>query len=174
MQVGKQTATADRFSTMFRSEHRQVRDLLLELVQALQNREKDRIPALLIEVARCAGPHFRYEEEALYPLLVQFFGAEYVRKLFHEHDRAIAAAKELVAFAGAKAQTEEDWNSAIHTVRSILPHVTDCDGLSILVERLPDEQVLSVLAARDKAQNAGLDLLVWASGIRRDLHTRSD
>lgn len=172
--VPKQTAEADHFSAIFRAEHRQVRDLLLELVQAYQGREKNRISALLTELASCTGPHFRYEEEVLYPLLVQFFGQAYVRELFHAHDRAIATAKELVTQAGKDGPTEDEVSSAIRGVRSILPHVTDCDGLSILVERLPAEHVLQILAARDKARHAGLDLLTWAAQVRRGSQGQPD
>lgn len=72
MHVEKTTPEADRFSATFRAEHRQVRDLLLELVQAYQNREKNRISALLSDLASCTGPHFRYEEEVLYPSWCSF------------------------------------------------------------------------------------------------------
>lgn len=166
MHMEKQTPEADRFSVLFRSEHRQIRDLLLELVQAYENHEKNRISELLSNVARYSGPHFRYEEETLYPALVHFFGPEYVRELFHAHDRAIATARELVALAEKDVLTEQEASSAIRQVRTILPHVTDCDGLSILVERLPAEQVRSILAARDRAKSAGLDLLTWAGAVR--------
>lgn len=172
--VQKQTSEADHFSATFRAEHRQVRDLLLELVQAFQSREKDRISQLLSELASCTGPHFRYEEEVLYPLLVQFFGQTHVRELFHAHDRAIATAKELVALSGKDGLTEDETDAAIRGVRSILPHVTDCDGLSILVERLPAEHVLQILAARDQARDAGLDLLTWAAQVRRGSQGQPD
>lgn len=88
-------------------------------------------------------------------------------ELFHARDRAIATAKDLVALGGKDVLTKDEVSAAIRGVQSILPHVTDCDGLSILVERLPAEQVLQILAARDKARDAGLDLLTWAAQVRR-------
>lgn len=86
MHVEKQTPEADRFSALFCAEHRQIRDLLLEFVQAYQNHEKNRISELLSDIACYLGPHFCYEEETLYPALVYFFGPEYVRELFGAHD----------------------------------------------------------------------------------------
>jgi hypothetical protein len=47
-----------------------------------------------------------------------------------------------------------------------LPHVSDCDGLSIMVERLSEEKIRSILDARDRALQAGLDLLSWANEVR--------
>jgi hypothetical protein len=78
-------ALADQFTQMFREEHRQVRDTLRDLVQAL-----------LRQAAALTGPHFRYEEEYLYPGLVQIFGEEYIEKLLGDHGVAIGTAKKLV------------------------------------------------------------------------------
>lgn len=50
-----------------------------------------------------------------------------------------------------------------------MPHVSDCDGLSIMVERLPTEKVQSILDARDHSLRAGLDLLQWAKQVRTRL-----
>ena len=47
--------------------------------------------------------------------------------------------------------------------RQILPHVGDCDGLSIMVETSPEERVDRMLTARPAARGAGLDLLTWAT-----------
>lgn len=46
-------------------------------------------------------------------------------------------------------------------MRAILPHVSDCDGLSIMVEILPNVCVASVFAARERAQAENPDLLSW-------------
>jgi len=66
-----------------------VRDALLDLVQAFREYDGARIKALLHHTAVLTGPHFRYEEEALYPNLVDILGEEYVEKLLGDHDRVI-------------------------------------------------------------------------------------
>jgi len=159
-------ALAENFSQTFREEHRQVRDALLDLVQAFQERDKARIDALLTQIAVLTGPHFRYEEEALYPSLTEFYGEEYVEKLLGDHDRVIGTAHRLIDLAGRDALVEEDVSQAVRHVRSILPHVSDCDGLSIMVERLPEEKIQGVFQVRDRALAAGLDLLTWAASVR--------
>ena len=60
---------ADDFALIFRDEHRVVRDTLLDLIQAFEDRDREWIRALLNGVARFTGPHFRYEEESMYPAL---------------------------------------------------------------------------------------------------------
>ncbi len=55
---------SDQFSQVFRDEHREIRDTLLDLIVAFQERDKPRIQTLLQHTAICTGPHFRYEEEA--------------------------------------------------------------------------------------------------------------
>ncbi len=159
-------ALADTFSTTFREEHRQIRDTLLDLIRALEARDRARIGELLERTAALAGPHFRYEEEALYPALVEIFGQDYVEKLLGDHDRAIGGARRLVELAGRDLSGEEEVAEATRIVRGILPHVSDCDGLSIMVEVLPDDTVQSIFAARERSLGEGLDLLTWAEKVR--------
>jgi hypothetical protein len=160
-------ALADQFTQMFREEHRSVRDVLLDLIQALQERDRARIQSLLTQTAALTGPHFRYEEESLYPGLVEILGEEYIQKLLRAHDVAIGTAKELVEMAGKELLTDDDVAKAVLFVRSILPHVSDCDGLSIMVERLPEEMVETFFASREHARSENLNLLEWADGVRR-------
>jgi hypothetical protein len=51
---------ADRFTELFRREHRQVRDGLLELVEKFEARDLEGARALLGRLAALTGPHFRY------------------------------------------------------------------------------------------------------------------
>ncbi len=158
--------TAETFSVTFRDEHRQVRDALLELIEAFQRRDKSQAQSLLSRIAALTGPHFRYEEEALYPSLVEIFGPEYIEKLLSDHDKAIALARKLVELSGKEPLTDDDIIQATRYVRFILPHVSDCDGLSIMVERLSEEKVKNIFDVRERSLNAGLNLLDWAGSVR--------
>jgi hemerythrin len=157
---------SDQFTQIFREEHRQVRDLLLNLIPAFKDRDRDRIQSLLNQIASLTGPHFRYEEESLYPLLVDFFGGEYVEKLYCDHDRAIASAKRLVELASKESLSDADITEAVRLIRGILPHVSDCDGLSIMVETVPEEKVQTILDTREKALQEGLNLIEWSEKVR--------
>ncbi len=158
---------ADRFADVFRDEHRQVRDTLFDLIEAFQNHDRSRIQSLISQTACYTGPHFRYEEEALYPELADIFGKSYIEKLLGDHDQAISTAGKLVELASQESLTDADVSEAVKLIRSILPHVSDCEGLSIMVERLPEEKVQSVLNIRKRSRQAGLDLLQWANTVRR-------
>lgn len=158
---------AEQFSHIFREEHRQVRDALLDLIAAFTRRDQQQIRALLGRIAALTGPHFRYEEEAVYPALTEIFGTDFIESLFSAHDGVIATAKKLVDLASKDSLSEEEANEAVRLTRGVLPHVSDCDGLSIMVERLPEEKVQSILDARDQSLWAGLDLIQWATQIRQ-------
>ncbi|HXF71060.1 MAG TPA: hemerythrin domain-containing protein [Actinomycetota bacterium] len=160
------TEPIEEFTRIFREEHRRVRDGLLDLAEAFRARDRSRAQALLRDVAELTGPHFRYEEESLYPALVRIFGAAYVEKLLADHDRAIAAARRLTELAGADELREEDVEEATELVRQVLPHVSDCEGLSLMVERFEEETVRSILDARARALDEGLDLMRWAEEVR--------
>lgn len=157
----------DRFSTIFREEHRAVRDALFDLIDAFEKRDLQTAGALLGRIAALTGPHFRYEEETMYPALVPIFGVDQIAGLYKDHDGAIANAERLVELAGQDELTDADVDEAVRLVRLILPHVSDCDGLSIMVERLDDETVSQVFDKRDETARAGLDLLTWGHDVRK-------
>ncbi len=155
-----------QFAEQFRAEHRQVRDLLLQLQQAFEQRDTSRASELVQAIAALTGPHFRYEEEAVYPALVAIFGEDYVQKLLGDHDRVISSAARLAELAGKENLQESEAQEAVRLIRGILPHVSDCDGLSIMVECLPQEQVQHILDVRSQSLADNVDLLRWATTIR--------
>jgi hypothetical protein len=156
----------EQFAAVFREEHRVVRDLLLDLVDAFEARDPARSAAVLHEVAAVAGPHFRYEEESLYPALVPVFGPEYIEKLLGDHDLAISSARRLAEVAGRENLTAAEADEAVRLTRGILPHVSDCEGLTIMAELFTDAQLEAVLDSRASARDAGIDLLTWAEEVR--------
>ncbi|MDA2938346.1 hemerythrin domain-containing protein [Acidobacteria bacterium AH-259-A15] len=158
---------SDRFTQVFSNEHRQIRDTLLDLILAFQERDQTKIQSLLNQTAVYTGPHFRYEEEALYPSLVEIFGEEYIEKLLQDHDRAIGTANKLIELAGKETLGDDDVVETTRLIRTILPHVSDCDGLSIMVERLREEKVQAILDARDRSLEEGLDLIQWTNQVRK-------
>ncbi|GIH73178.1 hemerythrin domain-containing protein [Sphaerimonospora thailandensis] len=157
---------AEQFTDIFREEHREVRDLLLSLVRDFEAGDMTAARRGVAAVARATGPHFRYEEESMYPRLVRIFGGEYVDKLLADHDGAIRNARELAELADLDSLEPAQAERAVYLVRQILPHVSDCDGLSIMVETFPDEDVIDILSTRDTAMEKGLDLLSWAGTVR--------
>lgn len=85
-----------QFGEVFKNEHRAIRDSLLNLIQAFRNRDVANARHFLNQAATLAEPHFRYEEEAFYPALIEVLDEEQVQKLLSDHDRAIDAARNLV------------------------------------------------------------------------------
>jgi len=154
------------FTDVFRTEHRGVRDLLLDLVEAFRLRDTERVRELVAAVDAATGPHFRYEEESMYPQLVAIFGVEYVAKLLADHDGAIRNVRRLYELAEHDRLTPRQAETGIELTRGILPHVSDCDGLSIMVETLPEDTVDAILTTRRSARAAGLGLLTWAATAR--------
>ncbi|MCE7882889.1 MAG: hemerythrin domain-containing protein [Actinobacteria bacterium ATB1] len=158
---------SDQFSEIFREEHRAVRDSLIELTEAFQEKSPEHAGKCLDTIAGLTGPHFRYEEEAMYPALVKIMGRENVEALYADHDGAIASAHRLVELAGQESLSDEDAREGVSLVLGILPHVSGCDGLSLMVERLDGTEVQDILDARVRCNAEGADLLTWADEIRR-------
>jgi len=149
----------------FRNDHRKVRDLLLSLAEAIEKGQLERARTTLGEIDVLVGPHFRYEEEALYPTLKQFLG-EHVDSLIEEHDGAIGTAKTAAALLAKPSISSEEAKTAAKAARSLLVHVSNCDGLNILAERLTPAALDDLAKRYEEARRAGLSLLKWAETVR--------
>ncbi len=149
----------------FREDHRIVRDGLIELASALESRDLEKAGKVLGELNKLLGPHFRFEEEALYPTLRKFLG-EYVDQLLSEHDEAIKSAKEVAELISKGDVSEEEAKVAANKTRSLLVHVSNCDGLAILAERLDEEEINNLWKKFTDLRNEGVPLLEWAEKIR--------
>lgn len=149
----------------FREDHRKVRDGLLELMEALQSKDIATARKILGKINVVVGPHFRYEEETLYPALRVLLG-EYVDQLLKEHDGVIATARSCADLLKKDSLTDGEAKQAATAARTLLIHVSNCDGLSILSERLSKKEIDNLSEKLAVARKAGVPLLDWAETIR--------
>lgn len=150
----------------FREDHRKVRDGLLEIIEALREKDIPKARDILGNLNTMVGPHFRYEEETLYPALRVFLG-EYVDQLIDEHDGVIETARTCAELLQKDTLTDEEAEQAANAARALLVHVSNCDGLAILSERLNQEELEELGEKFSAAREAGVSLLDWAEKIRK-------
>ncbi|MFZ5801415.1 MAG: hemerythrin domain-containing protein [Candidatus Omnitrophota bacterium] len=156
----------------FREDHRKVRDGLLEIIAALDSKDIVKARDILGRINVLVGPHFRYEEETLYPTLRIFLG-EYVDQLLKEHDNVIGTAQACVQLLSKDKLADEDAREAAEAARALLVHVSNCDGLAILSERLDKKELDNLGEKFQAARNAGVSLLDWAAKIRKSNSSKS-
>ena len=106
----------------FREDHRKVRDGLLSIIDALKSRDVRTAGKILGELNTLLGPHFRYEEESLYPALRTFLG-EYVDQLLEEHGTVISTAQNCAELLEKDSLTEKEAQDAANAARALLVHV---------------------------------------------------
>jgi hypothetical protein len=150
----------------FRDDHRDVRDGLLDIISALEAKDVIKARKILGNLDTLVGPHFRFEEEALYPTLRVFLG-EYVDELLKEHDGVIETARTCAQLLEQDSLTDEESKQAAYAARALLVHVSNCDGLAILSERLKPEELNNLGDEFQRARAAGVPLLQWADTIRK-------
>jgi hemerythrin-like domain-containing protein len=151
---------------LYRTEHRTVRDILLDLIDAFTARDKRKIKTLLKAFDEEVGPHMRCEEEAIYPALKKYYMDNQIEHLLTEHDLMIATLRKLYQLIERGPVTKEDARIAELHIRMILIHVIDCDGTMLLVELISDKKAKSILTARRRAEREGLSLLNYAAEAR--------
>lgn len=149
----------------FREDHRKVRDGLLQMIKALESKNAGKAAKILGNLNVLVGPHFRYEEETLYPALKVFLG-EYVEQLLLEHDGVINTAVTCANLLKKDTLTDEEAHQAADAARKLLVHVSNCDGLAILSERLKKKEIDCLAEKFAASRKAGVPLLEWAEKIR--------
>lgn len=150
----------------FREDHRKVRDGLLDIIDALKAKDVAKAGGILGNLNTLVGPHFRYEEEALYPALKVFLG-EYVDQLLSEHDGVIDTAKTCATLLEKDTLTDKEAAEAAEAARKLLVHVSNCDGLAILSERFGTKELDELGKKFSACREAGVSLLDWAEKIRK-------
>ncbi|MFQ5354134.1 MAG: hemerythrin domain-containing protein [Thermodesulfobacteriota bacterium] len=158
--AGKLDAIAE-----FREDHRKVRDDVLELTDALKNKNVTKAREVLGRLDSLTGPHFRYEEEELYPAMKDFLG-EYVDQLIKEHTDIVNTAKACAGLLCKDELTDQEADEGQKAAKALLIHVSNCDGLAILSERLTPEQLDDLGDKFWDYRQKDVSLLEWADKIR--------
>lgn len=148
-----------------RFEHRQLRDLLVQLKGSLASIEIGRSRGLLEEINRLAGPHVRFEEEFLYPTLKRFVG-DYINRFYRENDALIETVRALFSLFEEESlpyQVAED--STDHVV-ALLLYLCNSEGLSLMCELVDTGDLEGLLAGRQLCIDEMVPLVEWADSIR--------
>ena len=146
----------------FRAEHRGARDILLGMIEAFHAKDGARFGELMKQMDEGVGPHMQYEEQTMYAALAQFLGDDYVARMLEDHDRMLGVAGRLGELAGHDTITDEDAAEAERLIRMQLPHVSDCDGLAIFIEALPEKDQRTLIEDRDRCLKDPLTVMQWA------------
>lgn len=153
------------FEEQFQDEHRTILEETEQLIEKLREGMNPDISKEVNQLNELLGPHFRYEEEALYPSLHDEYGRIYVKRLYDSHEGTIHTLRKLKKGEDGSLNNSE----ALDAVYGwLLPHVSDCEGLSIMVGQIPEEDLDEIAEARERAHEVGLDLLTWADEVREN------
>lgn len=153
--------------TEFKADHVKVRDMLLDLIDAVGRKDVTRALELLIELDKIGGPHFRWEEECVYLILERFFGRRYLEYLLGAHDRIAERARELAEALSKGEITDEEARELIEIIRSdVLSHPIECDGLTLFAEKLTREELDEMAETLERTRREGIPLIEWADKIK--------
>ena len=121
---------------------------------------------ILAELDMTVGPHFRFEEEHLYPALRVFLG-DHLDRLVKEHDEIIETARSCVELLKKTTFTDDQARQVADMARAMFVHVSNCDGLLIFCELFEPARADELSRKVEAAREAGVSLLDWASSIRQ-------
>lgn len=154
-------------------DHKKALDGIFELLKALQERDVRRAREITGVVDLVSGPHWRWEEEALYPALRQF-SDELVEGLMKEHDEFINAVAELTTLLRKTGRFKfrrevlapQGWERARWLTQPLIYHLATCDGLIMWTEIMGEEERQTIKQAIFAARRDNIPLLTWAQNHR--------
>jgi hypothetical protein len=158
---------AEEFITTFRDEHSELRDVLLSLAEAFENNDSEGALEAIEEMAALAGPHFHYEQEALYPALAEVHGDEQIEQLLEQHSQAVEAACQLAELAEREGLDEQAAAYGADLVRQLLPHVAEPDEIAVMVEVLEPQTIKKLHKAHKESKKKGATLADLAKTTRK-------
>lgn len=123
----------------FHEDHQQVMDALDALEDALEGGDLETVGEIAEASDELLGPHFRFEDDHLYPVLTRFFGEERVHEMKKYHYGAAEGIQRMKELAHEEDLSEDEVEEARELLRDFYTHVSDCDGLRILAMRLDEE-----------------------------------
>ncbi len=151
----------------FRSDHAKVRDMLLELIDAVSKKDATKALEIMIRLDKIGGPHFRWEEESLYLTFEKFFGRQYLEYLLGVHDRIVKRGRELVEILSKGKISEEQAKILPDIIRSdILSHPIECEGIVLFAEKLTQKELNELAENLERIRKEDIPLLEWAERIK--------
>jgi len=151
----------NRFLEAFKEEHKVILNDLLSLRSAINNNDNIKAGELVEKLDEIMGPHFKVEEEALYPMLGEYFGDENISRLLREHDIATKAMNEFKEHIADDSYIKEHAPETLKKLQEFFMHVTSCDGLSIIIEKFSDSQKQELDSELDKVWENPEPLTKW-------------
>lgn len=155
----------NNFLEAFKEEHKIIFNNLLSLKDAVERKDTEDAENLVRFLDEIMGPHFRVEEEALYPMLAEYFGEDSVEHLLEEHTMATEAMNEFKHNIGNKQYMVERGEDTLKKLQGFFLHVTSRGGLSIIIEKFSDRQKRNLAAHLTKVRDEAIPLTVWKQGI---------
>jgi len=147
-------------------EHDQIREMLQKLSISIMMEDVARFKELLVKFDKITGPHFRFEEEAVYPALVDIYYPGYISKLYTDHDLVIARFNELNNLLNKEEFSGSDYISCIRHLRMMDHYITGCEILPIKKIPLDDQQIRRLKAIHRKSKEEKLGLISWSDTRR--------
>ncbi|KXB06077.1 hypothetical protein AKJ53_01430 [candidate division MSBL1 archaeon SCGC-AAA382F02] len=142
----------------FSKDHYTVMEKLNSIADAADNQDEARIRTLAKELDELLGPHFYFEEMDLYPATKRFVGEERVEEYIEDHEPVaptLENLKELEEISPEKAEEIKD------KLTSFYKHVNDCEGTTVLVDALLEEEKNELASKFEKYRKDIGSLTSW-------------
>lgn len=120
---------SDAVIDAFLDDHRQMTQLVQELVQLLEERNIGAARAVADRLDIAAGPHIKFEEEILYPAAAKVAGSKFQQRLVGEHQEVREGIRQLLTARNDKFRDPQFLALITEAIRTGLKHAESCGTL---------------------------------------------
>ncbi len=148
-----------------KSEHKRIRDTLLDIGEILGKGELVKGMKLLGSINALVGAHMKFEDDILYPLLRRSFG-ESIDSLINEHTEARISSTHLAETLSNDNLSEmekvvEGW----WDIMPLLTHVDNCDKALDKIKTLSKEKNYWLGVKLQEARSLKIPMFAWAKEL---------
>lgn len=156
----------NNFLVEFQDDHDWIRKILNQVLAACFLKDRNQAEERLNKLNAVCGPHYQFEEEALFAELLPIFGSEYIDKLFTDHDFVIARTQRLIELFSVKRSEEPDFETAVRLLQSLQLQLVECESICPKIGSLSTKKTIKLKKALTEIRMKGLSLTDWAENIR--------
>jgi|GEM_PF-6914845 len=129
----------------FIDDHRLMMQSLNRLLEALEANDLSTAAKVAHELDHVAGPHIRFEEKYLYPIVKEARGRKYAKRLYEEHRIAWKTLQSLFQWEKDNRLDGQTQQELVENTNLALDHATSCGTLLSHLTTLPDDDQTRLL-----------------------------
>ena len=156
-------AKNEDFIDGFRIDHRNLNNCINSLHRALKNSEMNEVKVILSEMKKTTEPHFKFEEDYLYPRLQRLM-RETTQQLHNEHETILNFFDETIDILDKANPSGIKKETILNNLSRFSIMLEKCDDLSSFAEKFHQDEKEDLNRRYQECKTSGNGLVIKSRG----------